>query len=162
MWARPTPLRTACTQEVDHTTEAAKKAGLTLVIVHVDRPENLDGAFQKLVEAKVQAVTGTLLSTRHGLEREYAEAALKYRLPSMQELEISAREGALMSYGPDYENVFRRAGQHVGRVLKGGRPADMPIEEPRTFRLVVNLKTAKSLGITMPASVLALADEVIE
>ena len=152
-------MRTACTQEVDHTMEAAKKVGVTLVTVHIARPEDLDAGFRKLVDANVQAVTGTLLSTRYGHEREIAQAALRYRLPLMQELEISAREGALMSYGPDFELLFRRAGQYVGRVLKGGRPAQMPIEEPRTFRLVVNLTTAKKLGITIPPSVLALADE---
>jgi putative ABC transport system substrate-binding protein len=155
-------MRTACTQEVTHTEEAAKKLGLTLVMVHVDRPEGLDAAFRKLSDAKVQAVTSTLVSTRNGLEKEYAEAALNYRLPSMHELEFSARQGGLMSYGPDFPNIFRRAGQYVGRVLKGGRPAEMPIEQPREFRLVVNLQTAKALGIIVPQSVLLRADEVIQ
>lgn len=155
-------MRTACTQEITHAESAAKQLGLTLVTVHIDRPEALDAGFRRLVDAKVQAVTGTLLSTRNGLERDYAQAALKYRLPSMQELEFSAREGALMSYGPDFEEVFRGAGHYVGRILKGGRPAEMPIEEPRRFRLVVNLQTARALGITIPQSVLVRADEVIQ
>jgi len=155
-------MRTACTQEVDHTREAAKKLGLTLVMVHVARPEELEAGFRQLVDAKVQAVTGTLLSTRNGLEREYAQAALKYKLPSMHELEISAQEGALMSYGPDFRDIFRHAGHYVGRILKGGQPAVMPIEQPRQFRLVVNLQTARALGITIPQSVLVRADEVIQ
>ena len=85
-----------------------------------------------------------------------------HNLPSMQELEITARHGALMSYGPDFQEIYRQGGQYVGRILKGGRPAEMPIEQPRQFRLVVNLKTAKALGVTIPQSVLLRADEVIQ
>ena len=155
-------MRAACAQEVDQTEAAARKLGLTLVIVHVDNPEMLDAAFRKLVAAKVQAVTSTLLSTRNDLEKEHAQAALKYRLPSMFELDVGAREGGLMSYGPDFEDIYRRAGQYAGRVLKGGKPADMPIEEPRQFHLLLNLKTAREIGITIPPAVRLRADEVIE
>jgi len=155
-------MRAACAQEIDHATAAAEKLGLTLVMAHADRPEALDAAYRKFTDAKVQAVMTTLLSTRNGMEKEEAEAALRHRLPSMHELEYGAGEGALMSYGPDFEDVFRRAGRYVGRILKGGKPAEMPMEQPREFRLVVNLKTAKALGITVPQSVLARADDVIQ
>ena len=155
-------MRTACSQEIDHTEASARKLGLTLVTVHVDRPEGLDAAFRKLQEAKVQAVTTTLLSTRTGLEKEYAEVAFKYRLPSMHELEVSAQAGGLMSYGPDFRDIYRRAGHYVGRILKGGKPAEMAMEQPRQFRLVVNLQTARAIGITIPQSVLLRADEVIQ
>lgn len=155
-------MRSACSQEIDHAERAARQLGLALVTVHVDSPELLDAAFRKLVDAKVQAVTSTLLSTRNNLEREYAQAALKYRLPSMFELEVGAREGGLMSYGPDFEDVFRRAGQVAGRVLKGAKPAETPVEEPRQFRLVLNMKTASTLGISIPPAVRLRADEVIE
>jgi putative ABC transport system substrate-binding protein len=155
-------MRDACTQELDHAEKAAKQLGLTLVTVHVDKPELLDAAFRKLVDAKVQAVTSTLLSTRNNLEREYAQAALNYRLPSMFELEIGAREGGLMSYGPDFEDIYRRAGRYAGRVLKGGRPGEMAIEQPREFKLVLNLKTARELGLTIPQAVRLRADEVIQ
>jgi putative ABC transport system substrate-binding protein len=155
-------MRTACTQEIKHAESAAAKLGLTLVNVHVDRPEMLDAAFRKLVDAKVQAVISTLLSTRNGLEKEYAEAALKYRLPSMFEIEYAAQQGGLMSYGPDFTDIFRRAGHYTGRILKGGKPAEMSMEQPREFRLVVNMKTAKALGITVPQAVLLRADEVIQ
>ena len=155
-------MRDACTQEMDHAMKAAKQVGLTLVAVHIDRPERLDAGFRKLLDAKVQAVASTLLSTRNNLEKEYAEAALKHKLPSMFEQEIGARHGGLMSYGPDFEDVFRRAGRHAGRVLKGANPADLAIEEPRQFRFVLNLKTARELGITIPPAVRLRADEVIE
>ena len=155
-------MRDACTQEMDHALVAAKQLGLTLVAVHIDRPELLDEGFKKLVDAKVQAVTSTLLSTRNNLEPEYAQAALKYKLPSMFEQDIGARVGGLMSYGPDFEDIFRRAGRYAGRVLKGGNPAEMAMEEPRQFRFVLNMKTARELGLTIPPAVLLRADEVIE
>lgn len=155
-------MREACAQEVDHTRQAARQLGLELTIVHVDRPDRLDAAFARLLEAKVQAVTSTLLSTRNDLERDYARAALKHRLPSMFELEAGAREGGLMSYGPDFEDIFRRAGRYAGRVLKGERPGEMAMEEPRQFRLVLNLKTAREIGLTVPTAVRLRADEVIE
>ncbi|MCW5661091.1 MAG: ABC transporter substrate-binding protein [Burkholderiaceae bacterium] len=155
-------MRDACTQEMDHAMRAARQLGLTLVAVHIDRPELLDVGFKKLLDAKVQAVTSTLLSTRNNLEKEYAEAALKHKLPSMFEQEIGARHGGLMSYGPDFEDVFRRAGRHAGRVLKGANPAELAMEEPRQFRMVLNLKTARELGITISPAVRLRADEVIE
>lgn len=155
-------MRDSCKQELDAMEEAAKSLGLTLVRAHVAGAADVDPAFRKLVDAGVQAVMTSITSTRNGLEREYAEAALKYRLPSMSELEYSARYGVLISYGPDLRNVFRRAGHYVGRILKGEKPADMPIEEPSKFHLSVNLRAAKALGITVPPGVLILADEVIE
>lgn len=155
-------MRDACTQEMDHAMKAAKQLGLTIVTVNIDKPEMLDAGFKKLVDAKAQAVTSTLLSTRNNLEKEYAEAALKYKLPSMFEQEIGARYGGLMSYGPDFEDVFRRAGRYAGRVLKGANPAELAMEEPRQFRMVLNLKTARELGIAIPPAVRLRADEVIE
>ena len=155
-------MRAACAQEIEQTEAAASKLGLKLVMVHADKPEMLDAAFRALSDAKVQAVISTLVSTRNNLEREYAQAALKYHLPSMFELEVGAREGGLMSYGPDFEDIFRRAGHYAGRVLKGGNPAGMAIEEPRQFRLVLNLKTAREIGITIPLSLRLRADELIE
>lgn len=155
-------MRTACSQELELAEKAARQLGLTLVNVHVDRPEMLDAAFRKLVALKVQAVTTTLLSTRNGLEAEYAEAALRHRLPSMFEIEYAARQGGLMSYGPDFTDIFRRAGRYAGRILKGGKPAEMPIEQPREFRMVVNMKTANALGILVPPALLVRANEVIQ
>jgi len=155
-------MRDACTQELDHAQQSARQLGLTLVTVHVDRPERLEAAFRQLVDAKVQAVTSTLLSTRNDLERDYAQAALRHKLPSMFELDVGAREGGLMSYGPDFEDIYRRAGRYAGRVLKGARPAEMAMEEPRQFRLVLNLRTAREIGLAVPAAVRLRADEVIE
>jgi len=153
-------MRTACTQEVEHFDAAANKLGLTLVRVNIDRREAMDAGFRKLVDAKVQAVMTTFVTSRNDLEKEYAEVALRHGLPSMHEREFFARQGGLMSYGPDFEDIYRRAGHYVGRILKGEKPAEMPMEQPRQFRMVINLKTANALGITVPQS-LARADEVI-
>ena len=155
-------MRAACTQEIDLAEKSAKQLGLTLVMVHVDRPEMLDAAFRKLTASGAQAVITTLLSTRNNLEQDYAEAALRYRLPSMFELEYGARKGGLMSYGPDFTDIFRRAGRYAGRILKGGNPAEMAMEQPREFRLVVNLQTARQLGVAIPQAILVRADEVIQ
>ncbi len=155
-------MRDACTQETDNALKAAHRLGLTIVMIHIDRPEALDDGFRQLVGAGVQAVMSTLLSTRNNLEKDYAEAALRFRLPSMFEIDAAARLGGLMSYGPDFADVYRRAGRYTGRILKGARPAEMPMEQPREFRLVINLKTARALGITVPQVLLLRADEVIE
>ena len=155
-------MRDACAQEVSHLDDMATKLGLTLIYAHIDSLDVIDDAFRKLAAAGAQAVTTTLLSTRNGMEKEYAAAALKARLPSMYEMHYGTQFGGLISYGPDIGDVFRRAGRYAGRILKGAKPAEMAMEEPTRFRLVVNLKTAKALGITMPPGVMILADEVIE
>ena len=155
-------MRDACTQELDSLNAAAKVLGLRLIFTNIDRAASVDGAFRKLAADGAQAVLTTLTSTRNGLEKEYSDAALKYRLPSMNEMDYSARLGGLVSYGPDIGDVFRRAGNYVGRILKGAKPADMPIEQPSRFLMVVNRKTAAALGITVPQTILLRADEVIE
>ncbi len=155
-------MRAACKQEIDHAERAAKRLGLSLVMINVTRPELLDAGYRQLVDAKVQAVITTLLSTRNGLEKEHAEAALKYRLPIMFELEFGAQQGGLLSYGPDFADIFLRAGVYTGRILKGAKPAEMAMEQPREFKLVLNLKTAKVLGLAVPPAIRVRADEVIE
>jgi len=87
--------------------------------------------------------------------------ASKSRLPVMSGSRLFADAGALMSYGPNYEDVFRQSAGYVDRILKGAKPGDLPIEQPTKFEFVVNLKTAKALGITIPESILVRADEVI-
>ena len=155
-------MRDACEQEIEALEASARQLGLTVVYAHIGSAAEVEPRFRALVAAGVQAVLSTLTSTRNGLEREYAAAALKYRLPSMFEADYGTRFGGLMGYGPDLGDVYRRAGNYVGRVLKGEKPAEMPIEEPSRFRLSVNLQTARALGLTMPPGVMILADEVIE
>jgi putative tryptophan/tyrosine transport system substrate-binding protein len=91
-----------------------------------------------------------------------AEAALRHRLPYISGLRRDAEAGALMSYGPSVTDMFRLSADYVDKILKGANPADLPVQQPTKFELIVNLKTAKALGLTVPLSVLGRADEVIE
>ena len=87
---------------------------------------------------------------------------MKHRLPGIYEDKVYVEVGGLMSYGPNFPDLFRRAASYVDRILKGAKPGDLPIEQPTKFELAINLKTAKALGLTIPAAVLARADEVIQ
>jgi putative ABC transport system substrate-binding protein len=93
---------------------------------------------------------------------QIAKLALTYQLPSMHQLRGEAEAGGLMSYGPDFTDLFRRAAKYVDAILKGAKPADLPVQQPTRFELVVNLKTAKALGLNMPPSLLVRAEDVLE
>jgi putative ABC transport system substrate-binding protein len=98
----------------------------------------------------------------HAEKRRLVSLAAKHRLPTMYENRAFAEAGGLISYGPDVADVFRRAATYVDRILTGTGPADLPIQQPTKFELVLNLRTAKALGLTIPPSLLQRADQVIE
>src|SRR5262249_51470658 len=91
-----------------------------------------------------------------------AQLALEHRLPGMFPFKVNVQAGGLMSYGANLHDLFRRAGIYIGKILKGANPADLPVEQASKYELVINLKSAKALGLTVPPSLLARADEVIE
>ena len=93
---------------------------------------------------------------------DLAELAVKHRLPGIYEDDGYVQAGGLMSYGPDFGDLYRRSASYVDRIFKGAKPGELPIEQPTKFELVINLKTAKALGLTIPPSLLQRADQVIE
>jgi putative ABC transport system substrate-binding protein len=113
------------------------------------------------VQQKVQAIIPTAGRLTFGARKPIAQFAIKYRLPGIYQENEFVDEGGLMSYGPDFSDLYRRAAYFVDRILKGAKPEDLPIEQPKKFEFVVNLKTAKQIGLTVPPNVLVRADRVI-
>ena len=144
-------------------TEAAAKAvGLETEILEVRSPDVFEGALETARTRHADA--GILLSSpvMYGPLKEIAELALAKRLPFICLFSRFSKLGGLMSYGPSLEDEWRRCAGYVGRILRGEKPSDQPIQRPEKFDLVINLKTAAALGITVPPLLLATADEVIE
>ena len=139
----------------------APSLSIELSFVSVRTPEEIDKAFSAARRAHAQALY-VLSSAQFGIHRStLLKLASKARLPSMYEQSHFPEEGGLMSYGANYSDQYRRSAEYVDKILKGANPGDLPIEQPTKFELVVNLKTAKALGITIPESILLRADEVI-
>ena len=142
---------------------AARTAGVHLQLVEArGGPESFERAFVEMAGARVEALT-VLTSVLFASERRrLVDLAAKYRLPALYPVRNFVDDGGLMSYGPLWADLYRRAATYVDKILKGATPADLPVEQPTKFELVINLKTAKALGLTIPPSLLAQADQVIE
>ena len=141
---------------------AAKAAGVRLRFVDVRTSEDIDRAFSDMIRSRVDAVIvwgGVMFIYER---RRIAELAAKNRLPGTYTMSEFVDAGGLMSYSPNIADNFRRAADYVDKILKGAKPADLPVEQPTKFELVINLKTANALGLTIPPSVLHRADRVIE
>ena len=141
---------------------AAKTFGIVLSISPVSGPQDFDAV---LARAKREGaagiiVVGDYLTFQH--RKRFVEAVLKYRLPGIYWTREYVDEGGLLAYSADMTDLRRRAATFVDKILKGAKPADLPVEQPTKFELVINLKTAKALGLTIPPSLLARADQVIE
>jgi ABC-type uncharacterized transport system substrate-binding protein len=145
---------------VDGTQTAASSAGIQLHIATVPRPEDLEVALSGMTKARVGAVIvpANLPIPAH----QIAQSAQRHRLPSISLLSQFPESGGLMSYGASLIDIRRRSVGYVDKILKGAKPADLPVERPTTFELVINLKTAKALGLTIPPSLLLRADQVIQ
>ncbi len=141
---------------------AARALGVRLQFVEARGPADFDRAFSDMTRARAGALT-VLASTMFFSERRrLVDLAAKNRLPAVYPWREYVDAGGLMSYGPNIADLFRRAATYVDKILKGAKPADLPVEQPTKFELVINLKTAKALGLTIPPSVLGRADEVIQ
>jgi putative ABC transport system substrate-binding protein len=139
---------------------AAASIGLHLEPVLVDGPHEFDGAFEEMRKTGAQAVVIQPLFQPH--TGKVVELAGKHNLAVMSSYRDTTQAGGLISYSADHAAYFQRAAIFVDKILKGAKPADLPVEQPTKFELVINLKTAKALGLTIPPSVLARADEVIQ
>ena len=131
-------------------------------MVSVHTAEDLDGAFATMARERVRGllvVASTLTRSQRTL---LAELALKHRLPGMFGTKENVEADGLMSYAADFPDLTRRAATYIDKILKGAKPADLPVEQATTFEFVINLKTARALGLTIPPSLLLRADEVIQ
>jgi putative ABC transport system substrate-binding protein len=141
---------------------AARALGMRLQFVEARGPADIDRAFSDMTRARAGALT-VLATTMFLIERRrLVDLAVKNRLPTVYSFREYVDSGGLMSYGPNQADTFRRAATYVDKILKGAKPADLPVEQPTKFELVINLKTAKALGLTVPPSLLRRADEVIQ
>jgi putative ABC transport system substrate-binding protein len=141
--------------------DAVRALGVRLQTLTADSPEELGAAFAEMRTARAGAPT-VLASTTSFVERgRVADLAARNRLPAMYHSTQHVDAGGLMSHGPNITDLLRRAGAHVGKLLEGAKPGDLPMEQSTKFELVINLKTANARGLTIPPSVLARADEVI-
>jgi len=156
------PLNAASRNLVQAVWEAAGSLGLTLLSDEAGQPEDLPKAFDAIVEQKPDALiidTDALILSHR---RSILEFAAVHGVPAMYGLREFVDEGGLISYGPSPFDIWRRVAGYVDKILKGAKPADLPVQQPTKFELVVNLKTANELGLTIPPSILARVDEVIE
>ena len=142
--------------------EIARALGAELVVVEASGPDQLETAFETAHTQGAQGihVWGDALTFRNSAK--VVALAAHYRIPAIYLSRQNALDGGLISYGPNLTDFWRRAGGYVDKILKGEKPGDLPVQQPNKFDLIVNLKTAAALGITVPPSILALADEVIE
>ena len=136
--------------------------GVPLQMLPIRGPEEFDAAFQTLVRERVGAALALADPATFAHRRRLADLATRFRIPVMGGLRAYTEAGCLMSYWADENELYRRAATYVDKILKGAKPADLPVEQPTKFELVINLKTAKALGLTIPSSLLARADQVIE
>jgi putative tryptophan/tyrosine transport system substrate-binding protein len=141
---------------------AAEALGISLWSVEISTPNDIEPGFAKIAEDRADGVVwgpgGLLFVERARL----GAAALAHHLPGLTNVAEEVPYGLLISYGQDFPDYFRRAASYADKILRGAKPADLPVEQPTKFKLVINLKTAKELGLTMPPSLLVRADEVIE
>ena len=153
------PVRRAEWKEAE---SLAHSAGVQPKLIDLRQPDDIDAALDAAIRERLGALAVGIDPVTQANRERIALALIKRHLPSMSREREFVDAGGLMSYGVHYPDLYRRAGIYVGKILKGAKPADLPVEQPTKFELVINLKTAKALGLTIPPSLLARADQVIE
>ena len=148
--------------ELENAETTAQALGLTSLPVEIRVLDDIDGAFAAMTRQGADAALVLSSPLTFPNRPRIVESALRARMPTLGALREYAQAGVLMSYGPSYADHCRRAATYVDRILKGAKPADLPVQLPTTFELVINLKTAKAIGLELPPTLLARADEVIE
>jgi putative ABC transport system substrate-binding protein len=141
---------------------AARALGVRLQVVEVRGPADFDRAFSDMTRARAGALAVLPSSMLFNERRRLVDLAAKNRLPAVYPYREAVDAGGLMAYGANFADLYRRAATYVDKILKGAKPGDLPVEQPTKFELVINLKTAKALGLTIPQSLLGRADQVIE
>jgi len=149
-------------QLTDELRRIAEKRGIKFLVSDVPGPDGYGATFAALSKAKVEAVLVPSFPRFYREHASIAESASSYRIPAMYEWGDIARAGGLMAYGPVIAELDRRVAAYVDKILKGAKPGVLPVEQPTKFELVINLKTAEALGITVPQTLLLRADEVIQ
>ena len=147
---------------LDGAEASARSLRLSLHVQEARGPRDFEAVFRSAVAARAEAIVILSSPIFNTYRRQLVELAAKYRLPAIMPFPLFADDGGLIAYGPDLVELYRQGGAMVGRVLKGARPSDLPVERPSRFVLAVNKKTARSLGVTVPHSILIRADKVID
>ena len=156
------PNSTAIQEVMSHMQDAARTNGVLLPILKASSDSEIGAAFAAIVQQQAGALIVASDPFFNGRRELFLELAARHAIPAIYSYREFATAGGLMSYGPNLTAGYHQAGIYIGRILNGAKPADLPIMQPTTFELIINLKTAKALGLTIPPSILARADEVIE
>jgi putative ABC transport system substrate-binding protein len=154
--------RTLDPQYWQETQEAAQVLRVTLLSMEIRDPKDFSNVFARMSQDRVGGLIAFSDPFFYAHRRRMAELELKHRIPTIHDAREFVEVGSLMAYGPSIQDLFRRAAAYVDKILKGAKPADLPVEQPTKFELVINLKTAKALALTIPPSLLQRADEVIQ
>ena len=144
------------------TEQAGRSLGITIVSVHFPERSDAERAFTEIRRAKAEAVTVLSDPVTVARRLDITEMAVRYRVPAIYALREWVEDGGLISYATSLNEQWRRAARYVDKILKGAKPADLPVEQPSKFELLINLKTAKALGMKIPQSLLQRADQIIE
>jgi putative ABC transport system substrate-binding protein len=156
------PQNPASAQSWKESQLSARKLGLQLHSMEVSSSDKYEGAFKEAIKARSAALAVTQSPFINSYLTQIADLATKNRLPTISSRGDFVDGGGLMSYGPDQAEPYRRLASMVDKILKGAKPADLPVEQPTKFEFLINLKTAKQIGVTIPPNVLARADRVIK